>query len=188
MFRDRDTKLRLYPGVAPMMIMPIALLFTNQSFAKGPVSGGITDGLNSFFLGMSAAYVCLVPMSALNLLKFSQQYRAAEVFVAAPLEGPAPLLQGARVAVVFFLTLPMLLGLSIFFAVMHGISGIEMMVAGLFALPVYAMIPGTFDNSTPLSNPIEEAKSLNNMPVMMLSASCSVLPTVEIVPLMAFSD
>ncbi len=174
MFRDRDTKLRLYPGVAPMMIMPIMLLIGNQGISKGPMDSTVSDSLGGFFSAMSATYVCLVPLSALNLLKFSQQYRASDVFIAAPLPGPAPLMQGARVAVVFFLTLPMMVALSIFFVATRGISSLGMVLSGLFALPIYAMIPGAFENAAPLSNPIEEAKSLNNMPVMMLSIFGSI--------------
>jgi len=173
LFRDRDTKLRLYPGIAPMMVMPVMMLVTNHGIggsASGrPDPSGFTSGFSNFFLALSGVYLCLIPLSALNLLKFSQQWRAADVFIAAPLVGPAQILQGARVAVVSFLALPMLLGLAIFAAVTQGFSSLWVILPGVIALPVYALIPGIIGNATPLSNPLEEAKSMNNMPIMMVS-------------------
>ena len=169
MFRDRDTKLRLYPGLAPMMIMPVMLIVTNHHTGRHGVENDFTHGMGQFDIAMAAAYLCLVPLTALNLLKFSQQYRAADVFVAAPILGPAPILQGARVAVVTFLTLPLLAGLSIFAVVTQGGDSLWFVLVGAIALPIYTLIPGATGDATPLSNPIEEAKSARNMPVMMLS-------------------
>jgi len=167
MFRDRDTKLRLYPGLAPAMVMPIVMLFSTHGFGSSRSSQALGSGFDNFFVAFAAIYVCIVPLSALNLLKFSQQWRASEVFVAAPITGPAPLLQGARVAVVLFLSVPMLIVLTVFMAATHGLSAVWLILPGVIALPVYAMIPGVTGNATPLSNPIEEAKSMSNLPVMM---------------------
>jgi len=169
MFRDRDTKLRLYPGIAPMMVMPVTMLAMNHGFGSSRASHAIESGMGGFFVAFSAAYLCIVPLSALNLIKFSQQYRAAEVFIAAPIVGPAPLLQGARVAVMFFLCVPMLIMLLAFVVIMEGPSSVWLILPGVIAMPAYALIPGIIGNATPLSNPMEEAKSMNNMPIMMLS-------------------
>ncbi|MEO5712061.1 MAG: hypothetical protein ABIT37_01110, partial [Luteolibacter sp.] len=68
MFRDRDVKLRLYPGLVPMMMMPVVLL------ANGMRHRG-TDG---FMLVLSGSYLPLVPLVALNLLRFSQHWQAAD--------------------------------------------------------------------------------------------------------------
>jgi len=175
LFRDRDTKLRLYPGVAPMMVMPIMLLVTSNSF-RSPVGGASAfSGFSSFTVALSAVYMCILPLTALNLIRFSQQWRATEVFIAAPIAGPAPLLQGARVAVMLFLGLPLVLALCAYVLFTGHYSFLWLVLAGLIAMPVYAMIPGVMENATPLSNPIEEAKSTSNFPVMMLSMFGSFL-------------
>lgn len=169
MFRDRDTKLRVYPGIAPMMVMPIMLLFTSSSFKTTGSGPSSFNGFSGFSVALSSVYVCILPLTALNLLKFSQHWRAAEVFVASPIQGPGPLLQGARVAVMLFLGLPLVLVLTAYVAFTGHLENLWLVLAGVIAMPVYAMIPGTVDNSTPLSNPIEEAKSTSNFPIMMLS-------------------
>jgi ABC-2 type transport system permease protein len=169
LFRDRDTKLRLYPGVAPMMVMPIMLLFTSSSFKSTGDPASAVSGFSGFTVALSAVYMCILPLTALNLLKFSQQWRAAEVFVAAPIAGPGPILQGARVAVMLFLGLPLVLALVAYVVFTRHFDYLWLVLAGLIAMPVYAMIPGIMENATPLSNPIEEAKSTSNFPIMMLS-------------------
>ena len=53
---------------------------------------------------------------ALNLLQYSQHWQASDMFRAAPMPGPAPLCHGARQAVFWFLTFPLLVlfGLMVF--------------------------------------------------------------------------
>ena len=152
-----------------MMVMPIMLMFTNHSVTTRASHGATLPGFDQFFVAMSASYICLLPLTALQLLKFSQQWRAAEVFISAPIAGPAPLIQGGRVAVVTFLCFPMILALSIFCVISEGPRSLLLVLAGVLALPVFSLLPSVIGNSTPLSNPTEEAKSANNMPIMMLS-------------------
>ena len=163
MARDRDVKLRLYPGIAPAMAMPVVMFVTNQGVGKA------SDGFGGFMVALAASYLCVVPLSALNLLRFSQQWRAAEVFLAAPIAGPGPLLQGARIAVLLLLSLPMVILLFVFAAIFLGPATLWLLLPGVLALPVYSMIPAVFENAVPLSNPQEEAKSMNSFPILMLS-------------------
>ncbi len=180
MFRDRDTKLRLFPGIAPMLIMPVMMLFTSRSFNSpsrypselarhSEFASKAGDGFATFAVALAASYICIIPLMALNLLKYSQQWRASEVFVAAPLEGPAPILQGARTAVMFYLCLPLIVALSIIMVIMRGPSALMLILAGAIATPVYALLPGLTGNATPLSNPLEESKKAAAFPLMMLS-------------------
>ena len=164
MARDRDVKLRLYPGIAPAMMMPVVMFVTNHG--TGRLSGGFGD----FFVALASSYLCIVPLSALNLLRYSQQWRAAEVFLAAPIAGPAALLTGARVAVLLFMSLPMVALLFGYVLLFERPATLLLLLPGVIALPVYAMIPAMFDNAVPLSNPQEEAKSLNSFPILMVSA------------------
>jgi hypothetical protein len=150
LLRDRDVKLRLYPGVAPMLMVP--LIFMLQ-----PQGGG---GMNGFMLVLSGAYLGLVPLLALNLLQFSQQWQAADVFRCAPIAGPAPVCHGARWAVLLILGLPMLLLYSLGATLLHVRPGeLLLFLPGLMAVPVYALIPASLTGAIPLSRPTEEAKS-----------------------------
>ena len=145
--RDRDMKLRVYPGMAPMLVMPFVML--------------MQGGMGGFGIAFTGAYLGLVPMLALSMLQFSQHWQASDLFRAAPLAGPAPLYHGARRAVLLFLALP----LTVFFAVvawlMTGRSGANLLLLlpGAIMLPLYALIPGLGGRAIPLSQPIESAKS-----------------------------
>jgi len=112
--RDRDVKLRVYPGLAPMLVMPILFLVQEHGRDGGGAFGGAFAGV---FLG-------LIPVLGLTLVQYSQQWQAADLFRAAPIAGPAPLCHGARQAVLCLLTLPVLL-----------IFGVIAWAAGLCAAP-----------------------------------------------------
>lgn len=168
LMRDRDVKLRIYPSLAPMLVMPIIFLVQDRS---GHGSGG-------FGTAVAAGYVGIVPMLALNLLQYSQQWQAADLFRLAPIKGPAALCHGGRRAVLCLLALPTL----ILFAVIAWVlrreaSFLPLIVPGLIALPVYAMVPCVRGQAVPLSVPIEEAKSagrgLSMILVIMISIALS---------------
>ena len=164
MFRDRDVKLRLYPGLAPMLMMPVIMLANGMSHHEG---GG-------FMLLIGGSYIPLIPMIALNLLRFSQHWQAADVFLVTPTQGPGRLMIGARKAVEIFLVLPALLLMGAAFVwIGGGFSGLTQLLPGIFALPVYSRVSSLSGDQLPLSLPGEEAKSAGRgilMVVAMLSA------------------
>jgi hypothetical protein len=144
--RDRETKLRVYPGLAPMLILPIIML------VRTPDSG--------FMIAFGGAYLGVIPMMGINLLQYSQQWRAADLFRVAPVSGPAPFCHGNRRAVLFFLTLPALLLVGLVFCFMHvRPSQMALLLPGIIAIPAYAMVPCLKGQAVPLSMPGEEAKS-----------------------------
>jgi ABC-2 type transport system permease protein len=147
--RDRDTKLRVYPGVAPILIMPIIFLVQEHGQDRGSFGGAFAG----VFLGF-------IPVFALNLLQYSQQWQAADLFRTAPIAGPAPLCHGARRAVLVFLTLPVLMLFVLIAWVLRGqASPLALLLPGLLALPVFALIPNLRGKGIPLSLPTEESKS-----------------------------
>ena len=79
--RDRDVKLRVYPGIAPVLIIPFVFLLQDQ---RHP--GSADPGFGVPFSGL---YLGLVPLMGLQMLQYSQQWQAADIFRAAPLAGPA---------------------------------------------------------------------------------------------------
>ncbi|HXJ40519.1 MAG TPA: hypothetical protein VNH18_14655, partial [Bryobacteraceae bacterium] len=166
--RDRDVKLRIYPGLAPMLAMPV--IFLVQDHGRG--------GFGGFGVAFAGAYMGLVPLLGLNLLQYSQQWQAADLFRAAPLRGPGALCRGAQWAVLCFLTLPVLAVFgAIAWIVQSDITNLALLLPGVIALPVYSLLPCLGGKAVPLSLPTEEAKSasrgLRMVGVMMVSMALS---------------
>jgi hypothetical protein len=166
LFRDRDVKVRVYPGLVPILVMPIIFLLPGRGAGPG--------GMQEFGIALCGEYVGMVPMMALNLLKYSQQWQASDVFRIAPMAGPAALCDGARRAVLLFLALPfaLLMGLIVW-AMCRDSADLVLMVPGIIAVPAYAMIPCLGGQAVPLSVATEEAKAsgrgLVYMAIMLLS-------------------
>ncbi len=116
--------------------------------------------MGDFSVAFSGAYLGLIPLLALTMLKYSQQWQASDIFRAAPVLGPAEICHGARRAVLCFLVFPMLTIIGTVILLVHG-PGRELLLLlpGLIALPVYALVPGLLGKAIPLSAPIEEGKS-----------------------------
>ena len=172
LMRDRDVKLRVYPGVAPMLVMPIIFLVQDRG-RGGPA------GFGGAFAGV---FVGLIPVFGLTLLQYSQQWQAADLFRAAPIAGPAPLCHGARRAVLCLLTLPVLLIFGLVAWVLRGqLASLTLLLPGVIALPVFALLPNLGGRGVPLSLPTEEAKSTSRgmqmIGVMIVSGLLSGLAT-----------
>ncbi len=147
--RDRDVKLRVYPGLAPMLVMPFIFLLQGRS--------GVAD---SFGVAFAGTYLGMVPLMGIGLLQYSQQWQAADIFRVAPLPGPAPLNRGLRRAVLVMLTVPVLiLYASVAWLFGGNISNMALLLPGLIAIPVYMIIPCLKGEAVPLSQPADEAKS-----------------------------
>jgi len=173
--RDRDVKLRIYPGIAPMLVFPF--IFMMQDHGRGGDSGG-----SGFGIAFTGGFLGLIPLLALDLLRYSQQWQAADLFRVAPMAGPASLCHGARRAVLCFLTLPLLILVGVIAWLMRGQSShLALMLPGIIALPIYALIPCLNGKAVPLSLPTEEAKpagrSVTMIGVMMISLALSGLAT-----------
>ena len=168
--RDRDVKLRIYPGLAPMLAMPI--IFLVQDHRQG--------GIGGFGVAFAGGYLGLIPLLGLNLLQYSQQWQASDLFRAAPLRGPAPFCHGARRAVLCFLALPTVVFFGLVaWVVRNDSSHLPLLIPGIIALPVYSMVPCLGGKAVPFSLPIEEAKSarrgLSMVGVMFVSLLLSGL-------------
>jgi ABC-2 type transport system permease protein len=170
--RDRDVKLRVYPGVAPMLVMPILFLVQDRG----------REGSGGFGIAFAGVFLGLIPVFGLSLLQYSQQWQAADLFRAAPIPGPAPLCHGARRAVLCLLTLPVLLIYGLIACALWGrASDLPLLLPGVIALPVFALLPNLGGRGVPLSLPTEEAKSAGRsmamFGVMIASGVLSALAT-----------
>ena len=102
----------------------------------------------------------MIPLFALSLLQYSQHWAASDIFRAAPMPGPAPLLHGARRAVLCLMVLPLALAFALLVWLLdRDKSQLILLLPGIIALPVYALIPGLHGKSVPFSLPAEGAKS-----------------------------
>jgi ABC-2 type transport system permease protein len=170
--RDRDVKLRVYPGIAPLFVMPFIFLIQDP--------GGRGSAGSGFGVAFAGAYLGLAPLLGVNLLRYSQQWAAADVFRAAPLPGPAALSHGARRAVLVLFTMPLLAVFGVLSMLMAGDPArLLLLLPGLIMVPLYALVPCLGGKAVPLSAPTEEAKSagrgLTMIGVMMVSMALAGL-------------
>lgn len=182
--RDRDVKLRVYPGIAPVLVLPLVFLLDEthpRHFGGAPApAGGMFSGFSVAFAG---AYLGIIPMLGLSLIRYSQQWQASDLFRFAPMTGPSRLCDGARRAVLCFLTLPMLLVFCVLvFVLAKGSAHLPLLLPGIIGLPIYALIPCLGGEAVPLSAPTEEAKSagrgLSMFGVMIVSGCLAALATL----------
>ncbi|HZM06761.1 MAG TPA: hypothetical protein VFC44_27480 [Candidatus Saccharimonadales bacterium] len=131
--------------------------------------------LSGFSIAFTGIFIGIVPLLALDLLRYSQQWQAGDLFRVAPMKGPGALCDGARRAVLLILTLPVL-GLLVVLTRLLGSGNLHLplLLPGIIALPVYAMLACVGGDALPLSLPTEEAKSAGRgvkmIMVMMVSA------------------
>ncbi|HUB25366.1 MAG TPA: hypothetical protein VL992_08040, partial [Tepidisphaeraceae bacterium] len=98
LMRDRDVKLRVYPAVAPFLALPLVFIMRDHAHGQEEMEG--------FELAMISTYVGVIPLMAVNVLQYSQQWQACDIFRAAPIAGPGPLCHGGRRAVLLLLATP----------------------------------------------------------------------------------
>lgn len=149
--RDRDAKLRIYPSVLPMMVMPIVMMFQDRA------AGGHANGIGVAFVG---GFLSMLPVMGIAQLKFSQQWQASEIFHTAPLSGPGALCHGARKAILCFMQVPFALLLLIFCVAFRGsISTIALMIPGLMLTPFNSLLPCLQEKTVPFSEPVLQGKA-----------------------------
>lgn len=154
LYRDRETKLRVYPSLAPFLVLPLIAAFHSHR-DEGSVGGSFMNAFVSGYLG-------LIPLLGVSLLRYSQQWQAADIFRAAPIVGPAPLCTGVRRAVLVCLTVPLVIGTGVLMWFSQRESAtLLLLLPGIIAMPVYMLVPCLDGKGVPLSQPGEEAKSAN---------------------------
>ena len=158
-----------------MLIIPFVFLLQDHHH-KG--SGGLVFGVP-----FSGLYLGLVPLLGLQMLQYSQQWQASDIFRAAPLPGPGQICQGARCAVLCLLGLPVLLLVGLIVWLLQGdASQLILLLPGVIALPVFALIPSIGGHGVPLSLPTNAAKDagqgLTMMGVMIVTLGLAALTSV----------
>ncbi|HVX37965.1 MAG TPA: hypothetical protein VHB25_00230 [Gemmatimonadaceae bacterium] len=165
LLRDRDMKLRVYPAVAPMLVWPVIFLLPLRHSGSG-----------AFPIAFAGVYLGLIPLMVLNLIRFSQNWQAADLFHVVPIAGPGTLTHGARRAVLLLLTAPVLALFALGVLVLrHEVANLALLAPGLLAIPIYAIVPCLGGRAVPCSVPPNSTESARRgmmmLLVMLLSAA-----------------
>ena len=162
LFRDREIKLRLYPGIAPLLIMPLVMLFSGSS--GGAEAAIMMQGFATCFLGM----VCL---QALMFLGCSEHWRAAAFFHVAPLRHWTPLFHGSRKAVIFWLSFPVLiLQTALVCGLQRSWTPLMLSIPAVLFIPTFSLVTGLIGQWLPLSKPSEDVKNTTAGCLMMAAS------------------
>jgi hypothetical protein len=149
-------KLRIYPQLAQLCAYPLVFLVAapGRTHANGEGAG--------FGVAFAGAMAATMIFNTLEMLRFSDHWRGAEIFRLAPLESPALLFHGTRKAVLLLLCGPVMAALTLVLLLWKGWSGGAMLLLpGFLAMPLFAMLPGLWHTLVPFSEPPEQAKNLS---------------------------
>jgi hypothetical protein len=145
--RNREIKVRLYPSLAYVVVIPLI--------------GFITEGLPDPFLSqelalypiIGAAILCLMAQTAVEGMIFSEDYNAAWIFRAAPVASLGDVHGGIRKAVVFFIVLPGFIILFVLYTILwHSpLHSFMVLAPWLIITPTTLVISFLFREVIPLS-------------------------------------
>jgi ABC-2 type transport system permease protein len=161
MRRDRDVKLRLYPSLSVFLVFPlISVLDRNR-------------GVFSAFMPLMTIWILgTMPISALETLRMSSHYAAADIFAVAPLSSAAPVFHGVRKAIIYYLLVPSICiaGVLIVYLAQGGRESLLLTMPGLIAIPTLSLVPGVVEEYLPFSRPAARGEqSSRNMVLMFLT-------------------
>ena len=144
LFRDRETKLRLYPSMSQVIVMPLIFLYSGS---RGD------SGLGIAFAGM---YLGWLPFQVMQMLEFSEHWRASDLFRFTPYGRWQSLYHGARKAALVLLAFPALLLLAgIIITLKRFDARLLLLLPGVVILPVWSLVPGIMETWLPLSKPFD---------------------------------
>ena len=113
-----------------------------------------------------------MPLSALETLRMSPHFAAADLFLVAPLSSAASVFHGVRKATIYYLLVPAvcLAGIAFVFLAQNGWQALLLAVPGLIVIPTMSLLPGLGDTYLPLSRPAARGdQSSRNIVLMLLS-------------------
>lgn len=151
--RDRETKLKVYPAMAPMLVIPVAMGFGRHSADAGG---------HEYACVFPLVFAAMQPLGLMALLSRSEQWRASDLFRLAPVRHWTPLFHGARKAVLTCFAIPGLAAVVLVLGLLRG-SAVPLFVAVpmLWIMIVSSHVPALFRAWLPLSQPNSDAFDMN---------------------------
>lgn len=127
--RSREFKLKVYPSLAYVVIYFIYFLFTGERTSAAEKWNHLPETKMFIFLIYSSSFAFI---TAISNLVYSDKYKSAWVYYAAPIGSPGPLLMGAFKASLVKFFVPFYLLLSAFSLWVWGIKIMPDLVLGFF--------------------------------------------------------
>ncbi len=135
--RARGVKLRVYPMLAQFMVMPVVFIYSAMGDGRMIISA------TPFVLAFSGAFVAMLPVMILDILRMAEDWHAADLFRQTPLPRAAALFHGTRKAVILLVSVPALLLIVIGGVVLLKEPDLLLLLlAGIVAMPAFSMLPG----------------------------------------------
>ncbi len=171
MRRDRDIKLRLYPSLTIFLIFPLLTMLDRKR-----------DGFSAFLPLMTVWMLGMIPLQALQTLRMSQNFLAAEIFAVVPLASAAPVFHGVRKATICYLLLPALVVAAIMIGYLApgGTQGLVLALPGLVAIPLVTLAPGLMSEYLPLSRPATRGEQYSGSMVVTFLAMLAMAGVVVV--------
>jgi hypothetical protein len=117
-----------------------------------------------------------MPISAMETLRMSSQYAAADIFLIVPLSSAAALFQGVRKAAIVYLLIPAIClatGLIAYLAP-AGWESLRLALPGLIAIPTLSLLPGLVEEYLPLSRPPVRLEQTSRNMILMFASMLSM--------------
>lgn len=143
--RARGVKLRVYPMLAQLLVYPLVIFFGG--------GGRGSTSMDTMAVAFAGAFVSMLPLTVLDRLRLAEDWKAADLFLQAPLSRPAALFHGTRKAVILTLCLPgLLLVLGLGMAWLRGRAEMLLLIVpGLLVIPVFSLLPALGGTYLPFS-------------------------------------
>jgi len=123
--------------------------------------GHHSEGAGKFEIAFAGVYLGLIPMTVVDLMRFSDHWQAADVYRAGPLPGPALLCHGARRAILVLIALPLMVGgAALAWGLTRDVTRLGMLLPAILVMPLYALLPCRGGRSVPLSAPVDGSKPM----------------------------
>ena len=176
MRKEREFKLKVYPGIGMALVFPFIFIFIELSERS---IADISTGRTFLYI-----YFCnfLIPMTV-HMLKFSGSYKGSWLLKAAPIENQSAAYSGALKAFLVKLYLPVFLLLGTVFTWIFTWNVIPELVAVLFGGILQALITYKIINNEtyPFSNSFEFAQETDGLKMFLLSILTGVFVIAHLI-------
>ena len=174
--RDRKFKLRVYPSLAYLLIYPIFMIGSGNN--EGSFSQQVEHLGESSWLLVMMIYLCFSILLTIRLqIAQSEEFKAAWIFMIAPLSQPGEVLSGAFRSVMVKFMLPIVLFLSIILPIIWGFNVFDDVLFGALAVINIALLNsiGSTSNKLPFSTEVKNNAGSNFLRTMLFMMATGLI-------------